>query len=303
MRTQPLPSLSLLVAATLLLPVIAAAQQPTPGQTTPTQGMGMQRVGRMQRQNCAGTDTSFGMRRGIGGAGAMAGGAAGQPSGGVSAGTNRITGGTTRSQEYPEFDVVLDIPNVCVQKIYLKVDSLTARLALKAQVANLLRVNAGADVLIGNVDLTIQGVRAQALLLVDLDDVVQAVDQTLTFVDNHPEVVSQLTGTLQNTGAAVGGLVNNLVNGLLLGTTRNSVGQTVQRLVDQTTGSIVERTLSSAGQALADRAIGSITSLPQVSQTRDAAGRLVRRVRDQTGTVIEYVQDAAGRFSSIRIIP
>ncbi|NUQ21428.1 MAG: hypothetical protein HOQ09_10755 [Gemmatimonadaceae bacterium] len=301
MRTLPLPSLSLLVAATLLLPVIATAQQPTPGQPGPSQGMGTQRVGRMQRQNCAGADTSFGVRRGIGGAGATA-GAGAQPSTGMASGANRITGGTTRSQEYPEFDVVLDIPNLCVQKIYLKVDSVTARLALKAQVANLLRVNAGADVLIGNVDLTIQGVRAQALLLVDLDDVVQAVDQTLTFVDNHPEVVNQLTGTLQNTGAAVGGLVNNILNGLLLGTTRNSLGQTVQRYVDQTTGSIIERTLSSAGQSLADRAMGSITSLPQVSQTRDAAGRLVRRVRDQTGMVIEYVQDAAGRLSSIRIV-
>lgn len=232
---------------------------------------------------------------------------AGQPTtgvGGVSGGAGgaRITGGTTRSQEYPEFDVVLDIPNVCIQKIYLKVDSVTARLALKAQVANLLRVNAGADVLIGNVDLTIQGVRAQALLLVDLDDVVQAVDQTLTFVDNHPEVVNQLTSTLQNTGAAVGGLVNNLVNGLLLGTSRNSIGQTVQRFVDQATGSIVERTLSAAGQSLADRAVGSITSLPQVSQTRDAAGRLVRRVRDTSGAIIEYVQDAAGKLSSVRLV-
>ena len=78
--------------------------------------------------------------------------------------------------------------------------------SLNAQVANLLRVNAGADVLIGNVDLTIQGVRAQALLLVDLDDVVHAVDQTPTFVDNHPEVVNQLTSTVSNLGGAVGGL-------------------------------------------------------------------------------------------------
>lgn len=302
MRTRTASTLSLL-AVISVLPLLAAAQQPTTGQPTSGQGPGMQqRVGRMQRQNCAASDTSIGMRRGVGGAGALANPPA-TGAGAVQTGANRITGGTTRSQEYPEFDVVLDIPNVCIQKIYLKVDSVTAHLALKAQVANLLRVNAGADVLIGNVDLTIQGVRAKALLLVDLDDVVQAVDQTLTFVDNHPEVVSQLTSTLQNTGAAVGGLVNNLVNGLLLGTSRNSVGQTVQRFVDQATGSIIERTLSSAGQSIADRTTGSITSLPQVSQTRDAAGRLVRRVRDQSGTLIEYVQDAAGKFSSIRIVP
>jgi hypothetical protein len=237
-----------------------------------------------------------------------------------------LTGGTARSQEFPEFDVVLDIPNVCVEKIFLKVDSLTARLALNAQVANLLRVNAGADILIGNVDLTIQGVRAQALLLVDLDDVyyivdntltfvdnhpeivrqlgstlqttVGAVDQTLTFVDNHPEVVNQLTSTVANVGGAVGGLLNSL----LLGTTRNAAGQAVQRLIDQATGSIIERTLSSAGQSIAQRTVGSITSLPQVSQTTNAAGQLVRRVRDTTGKIIEYIQDAAGRLSGIRIV-
>jgi uncharacterized protein YycO len=149
-----------------------------------------------------------------------------------------------------------------------------------------------------NVDLTIQGVRAQALLLVDLDDVVHAVDQTLTFVDNHPEVVNQLTSTVANAGGAIGGLVNSL----LLGTLRNASGELVQRLVDQTTGSIIERTLSSAGQALSQRTVGSITSLPQVSQITNTAGQIVHRVRDQTGTLIEYIQDAAGKLSNIRIV-
>lgn len=300
MRTSTASPLSLLAAATLALPALLVAQQPTTTGTGVQRPQGAtQRIGRVQRQNCAAADTSFRVSRSVGARGAQ------QPATGTTppAGTQPITGGTQRSQMYPEFDVVLDIPNVCVERIHLKVDSVTARLALRAQVANLLRVNAGADVLIGNVDLTIQGVRAQALLLVDLDDVVYAVDQTLTFVDNHPEVVSQLTGTLQNVGGTVGGLVNNLVNSLLLGSVRNAAGQTVQRWVDQATGQIIERTIGTAGQALAERVAGSITSLPQVQQTRDSAGRLVRRVRDQTGAVIEYAQDAAGRFSSIRIVP
>ena len=272
-RTSTLVALAMF-PATLLSQVNASGQQ--------------RRVGRMRRENCAASDSSRDFRRGVGIDSTRAG----------AAGASQITGGTQRSHEYPEYDVVLDIPNVCVEKIYLKVDSVTARLALNAQVANLLRVNAGADVLIGNVDLTIQGVRAQALLLVDLDDVVQAVDQTLTFVDNHPEVVNQLTSTVANVGGAVGGLVNSL----LLGTVRNAAGQTVQRLIDQATGSIIERTLAAAGQAATQRVVGSITSLPQVSQTRNAAGQLVRRVRDTTGKIIEYVQDAAGKLSSIRIV-
>ena len=217
--------------------------------------------------------------------------------GGVAGGAT-VTGGTGRSHEYPEYDVVLDIPNLCVNRIFLKVDSVTAKLSLDARVANLVRVNAGVDVLIGNVDLTIQGVRAQALLLVDLDDVVYIVDQTLTFVDNHPEVVQQLGSTLQNTVGAVGGLVNRL----LLGTV-TSAGQTVQRLIDQATGSIIEKAVTSAGQQAAEKVVGNIMQLPVLSQTTDAAGNIVKRARDAaTNAIVQYTLSKAGKLLASSII-
>lgn len=245
---------------------------------------------------CVGPDSSRTFQRSIGDSLSRAG--AGD--------STRITGGTARSHEYPEYDVVLDIPNLCVERIFLKVDSLTARLALNAAVSNLVHVNAGADVLVGNVDLTIQDVRARALLLVDLDDVVHVVDQTLTFVDNHPEVVQQLGSTLQNTGAAVGGLVGNVVGavqGLLLGTTKLANGNVLQHLVDQTTGSLIDRTLSSAGKVLAQKTVGSILKLPTLSETTNAAGQLVRQVRDQAGNLIEYTLDkATNKLLGVRLV-
>ena len=210
----------------------------------------------------------------------------------------RVTGGTPRSQQFPEYDVVLDVPNLCVNRLFLKVDSLTAKLNLNARVANLVRIDAGADVLIGNVDLTIQGVRAQVLLLVDLDDVVYIVDQTLTFVDNHPEIVQQLGSTLQTTVGAVGGLVNRLV----LGTVTNALGQSVQRVIDQATGSILERTLSTAGQQVSERAVGNILNLPVISNVTDAAGNIVKRARDAaTNAIVEYTLDRAGKLIASRI--
>jgi len=206
----------------------------------------------------------------------------------------RVTGGTGRSQEYPEYDVVLDIPNLCVNRIFLKVDSVTAKLNLNARVANLVRVDAGADVLIGNVDLTIQGVRAQALLLVDLDDVVYIVDQTLTFVDNHPEIVQQLGSTLQNTVGAVGGLVNRL----LLGTVNG-----VQRLIDTSTGNIIEKAVAAAGQNAAEKVVGNITQLPVISQATDAAGNVVKRARDAaTNAIVQYTLSKAGKLLTSSII-
>lgn len=205
-----------------------------------------------------------------------------------------VTGGTGRSHEFPEYDVVLDIPNLCVNRIFLKVDSVTAKLNLNARVANLVRVDAGADVLIGNVDLTIQGVRAQALLLVDLDDVVYIVDQTLTFIDNHPEIVQQLGSTLQNTVGAVGGLVNRL----LLGTVNG-----VQRLIDTSTGNIIEKAVAAAGQNAAEKVVGNITQLPVISQATDAAGNIVKRARDAaTNAIVQYTLSKAGKLLTSSIV-
>lgn len=200
---------------------------------------------------------------------------------------------------YPEYDVVLDIPNLCVERIFLKVDSVTAKISLNAQVANLVSVKAGADVLIGNVDLTIQDVRARALLLVDLDDVVHIVDQTLTFIDNNPEIVQQLGSTLQNTVGAVGGLAR----GLVLGVTRLANGNSLQRVVDDATGNILERTLSAAGAQLAERVIGSVLRLPTLSETTNSAGNLVRQVRDQGGSLLEYtLEKATNKILGVRLL-
>jgi hypothetical protein len=239
---------------------------------------------------CVGADSSRVFRRGVGDS--LRARAAGD--------TGRvITGGTTRSHMYPEFDVVLDIPNLCVERIFLKVDSVTAKINLNAQVANLVTVRAGADVLIGNVDLTIQDVRARALLLVDLDDVVHIVDQTLTFIDNNPEIVAQLGSTLQNTVGAVGGLVR----GLLLGVTRLANGNSLQRLVDEVNGNILERTLSTAGQQVSERVVGSILRLPTVNETTNATGNIVRQVRDQAGALLEYtLEKATNKLLGVRIL-
>jgi hypothetical protein len=287
MRTTSARTTLVALALSGALPLSVAAQQPAQRQP-----------GQRQRTVCIAGDTSRALRRTIGDSlRVQRAGIAGARD------TSRVTGGTPRSQSYPEYDVVLDIPNVCVERIHLRVDSVTARLALNARVSNLIRVDAGADVLIGNVDLTIQGVRAQALLLVDLDDVVYIVDQTLTFVDNHPEIVRQLGSTLQNAAGAVGGTVGTLLDALLLGTSSNASGDIVQRLVDRTTGQLIERTISTAGRTLGERTIGSLTSLPTVSETTNAAGQLVRQVRDQAGAIVEYTLDrATNRLSNIRLV-
>jgi hypothetical protein len=285
MRNKTLQNvLAAAITAGALFPVLTSAQVRTPARGP----------GGGQPWQCTPTDSLRAFNRGLR-ADSLA---RSRASGGQVPGAS-VTGGTQRSHEFPEYDVVLDIPNLCVQRIFLKVDSVTAKLNLHAQVANLVRVDAGADVLIGNVDLTIQGVRAQALLLVDLDDVTYIVDQTLTFIDNHPEIVQQLGSTLQNVGGAVGGLVNRL----LLGTVTNALGQTVQRLIDPATGSILEKAVTAAGQQAAERVVGNITQLPVISSVTDAAGNLVKRARDTaTNAIVQYTLSKAGKLLTSSII-
>lgn len=221
-----------------------------------------------------------------------------------------------------EYDVVVDVPGLCVERIRLNVQNLDARLSLNARVANLVRVNAGADVHLGEVDLTIQGVRARALLLVDLDNVVYVVDRALSLLDENPEIVSQLVGTVNSGLGTVGGVANQALrpggvadqavgavgqtlNNVtasdgLLSQTVNTLGQTVQRTVDAA-GNIVERTTDSAGGAVGARRVGRLLDLPVLRESTNAAGQTVRSVRDQSGAVIEYVLGEGGRVVSSRV--
>jgi hypothetical protein len=219
-------------------------------------------------------------------------------------------GGTPRSHEYAQYDVVLDIPVVCVDGLTLKVDSFKTRVALDTRVANLVRINAGADVVMGNVDVTLKGIQAKALLLIDLTDAVRVVDQTLAFVDNHPEVVPSLRGA--NETSAPPGLgpsaritaapnVDGARRLVLLGTTRNAAGQTVQRLVDVATGDIVERTDVNAGQPMFERSAGNVTELAMIDQTATAAGIIRARVRDPSGVVVSFVRDTRGRVGDVKV--
>jgi hypothetical protein len=234
------------------------------------------------------------------------------------------TQGAPADQRSREYDVVLNVPQLCVERLTLKVDNLQAHLALDAAVANLLQIQAGADVSIARVDLGIHGVRAQALLLVDLDNVVYAVDRTLAFVDNNPQVLQGVLQSVNNTVGTVGQIGNTLLQpggvvsqtvgavgqtannltapGGLLSQTVNELGQTVTRVVDQS-GSIVERVLNTAGGVVSTRALGNVLSLPLVSESRSAAGETVRQVRDTSGAIIEYVVDAAGKVLRTRVVP
>jgi YD repeat-containing protein len=234
------------------------------------------------------------------------------------AATSSAQGGT------PNYDVVLEVPDLSVDSIGLTVQQLQAHLALDANVARLVSLSAGADVGIGRVHLDLVGVQAEAYLYVDLDNVTRIANRVVTTLDRNPRILTQVlstadvavntAGRVANTALAPNGPVSRAVGavgqtldnatrpGGLLSQTVNSLGQTVQRTLG-TGGSILERTLDSTGRVLSNRTVGSVLSLPAVRETTNQAGQVVRQVRDQSGQLIELVLNQAGEVASARVIP
>ena len=173
-------------------------------------------------------------------------------------------------------DVLLDVPNLSVEQLSIQVRNLQVHIALDARLANLLHLTAGADASIDDVRIEIAGVRAQATLIVRLDNVRAIIERTLQTLDNNPQLVTQLLSTVDNAVGTVGGVTNNAlgtVGGLAGGLLRNG------QLLD----------LARAG-------------LTQVSQTLNGSGQTVRQVRDRTGNLIEVVTDTANRIISSRAL-
>ena len=171
-------------------------------------------------------------------------------------------------------DVLLDVPNLSVEQISLQVTGLEAHIALDARLATLLHLTAGADVRIPDARLEIAGVRAQATLVVRLDNVRAIIERTLQTLDNNPQIVTQLLSTVDNTVGTVGGVANNAV-----GTVGNLAGGLLRN------GQLLD--LARAG-------------LSEVGRTINGQGQTVRQVRDTAGNLVEVVTDTGNRIVSSR---
>jgi hypothetical protein len=173
-------------------------------------------------------------------------------------------------------DVFLDVPNLSVEQLTVEVTNLQVHLALEAQLANILHLSAGADARIDNVRIELRGVRAQATLIVRLENVRAIIERTLQTLDNNPQLVTQLLSTVDHTVGTVGNVANNAVG---------------------TVGGVANNSLRN-GQILNLAAAG----LTEVSRSLNAAGQTVREVRDGRGRLTEVVTDAANRIISSRAV-
>ena len=127
-----------------------------------------------------------------------------------------------------DVDVLLDVPELEVDRISLTVRGLRAHVSILAELAGLVNLQVGVDARLDEVELEIEGVRAKVLLKVRLDEVRAILNHALDTLAEHPEILRALTRAL-----------NELVDGLVgsaLGTLEDvlgslEVGDTVDELL------------------------------------------------------------------------
>jgi hypothetical protein len=203
---------------------------------------------------------------------------------------NVAEAGTAAEREYEAYaladmedprgdpDVLLDVPVVKVDSIHLELDNLDARVALKAQVLDLVKLNAGVDAHLGKLRIDIKGVEAQALLKVRLDRVAAIVDRVLTTIDRNPELVKSLGRTIEDVGRG---------SGQALGRTGEAVED-----IGEGAGGAVQDVGSGAGQAVGEIGEGANQAVGQIGE---GAGQAVGDIGQGAGQAVGELGEGAGQ--------
>jgi pyruvate/2-oxoglutarate dehydrogenase complex dihydrolipoamide acyltransferase (E2) component len=81
-----------------------------------------------------------------------------------------------------------------VEEVDLEVEDLRARVSLQAELADLVNINIGLDVELGEVKLQVKGVEAQAQLKASLDNVRTIFSEVLASLQHNPQIFRQALG-------------------------------------------------------------------------------------------------------------
>ena len=206
-----------------------------------------------------------------------------------------------QKQDIP--DVFLDVPKLAVDEIDLEVENLRAKITLQAEVLDLLKLNVGADVYLGKVNLTIKGVEAVAQLEVRLDNVDHIVERVLTTIDRNPEILEHITrgvGTaLEEVGGGAGDAVKDVGSGA--GDTVKDVGSGASDTVKEVGGGAgdtvkdVGNGTNGAGEpsdgGISFNIVGEVGKL--AAKVTDTAEEAARSVGRRAGKVTESAGKAA----------
>jgi len=122
-----------------------------------------------------------------------------------------------------EPDVVLDVPELEVDRITLEVRDLRAHVSILAELANLLNISVGVDARLDEVKLEIEGVEAEVHLVARLKNVRIILVKALETIGEHPEILRilarSLTQVVRETLEGTLGTLDSALEGLQVGGT------------------------------------------------------------------------------------
>src|SRR5215211_3304599 len=151
-----------------------------------------------------------------------------------------------------EPDVVLDVPELEVDRITLEVRDLRAHVSILAELANLLNISVGVDARLDEVKLEIEGVEAEVHLVARLRNVRIILVKALETIGEHPEILRilarSLTQVVRETLEGTLGTLDSALEGL-------EVGETVDEALLGSLGAV--RTALEDVLERADRAVGA----------------------------------------------
>ncbi|CAN8097356.1 unnamed protein product [Discula destructiva] len=194
-------------------------------------------------------------------------------------------------------DVLLRIPNLSVGRIELDVDNLSAELNLQANVASLVNINAGVQVGIQKVNITISDVEAELELIIRLGNLVEIVNRTVASLNLNPTLIT-LLNTVTDVVTEVVGAVDGLLGSIVQGTS------TVNFLIDNL-GNIVQEVAGSAGSTVSSIVGNYLQNMTLTGSIQSLAGGLTKKTYsyEPLGSLVDIVFNALGQIVQATVVP
>ena len=177
----------------------------------------------------------------------------------------------------------------------MNVDDLRADINLNADVAKLVQVNAGVQVSVQKVNITIADVNAELELIVRLGNLVDIVGRVFESLDLNPLLI----GLINNVTSLIGDVVG-VVDGLLGSITQG--GTTLNFLIDNL-GNIVQEVVGGATGAVSTIVGNYKQNMTETGVTKQLGNGLIQKTfaYDALNTLVDIVFNSAGQVVQAKV--
>ena len=198
-------------------------------------------------------------------------------------------------------DVVLDVPVLNIDELDLEVEDLRAHVSLRAELADLVKINVGIDVYLDKVKLEIKGVEAQALLKIRLESVLKTLDRALDAVDRNPQILGEYARSTDQSARDTNQAARDADQGArqparLAGAAPGRIDAVTEGDGGRigASGDVTDTVFREWDGVEGEEAKSNLADLQIEEEYVDERGRIVGRARDESGNVVEEVLDEAG---------